>query len=436
MRARLPTTTSLTEGHAIRRALVLISSLILLAHPTLAQQSSEVVSLDQLIEEALENNPEIQASRRKFEAAKARSPQAASLPDPTIGFMSTNMGNIIPFTTIRSDPMSNAGISINQEIPFPGKLKLKGEMLDKEAQSEFQNYIATRLNVVSRVKVAYYELYYLYKAIEVIDKNKDLLERLAKIAEAKYVVGKGIQQDVLKAQTEISVLIARLTALEQRRESVVAEINSLLNRPPHRQMGRPADFEKATLTYSVEELIELAHENSPMVRARRELVDRNSLALDLAKKQYYPDFMVGGFYGATGGGFRDTWQLRFDVRVPLYFWRKQRYGVEESTHSLIQARKEYENTMQLINFSVKDQYLQAVASEKLVNLYSTGIIPQATLALESSLAGYEVGTLDFLTVLSNFTTILEYQINYWEELTNFQKALARLEELTAVTLTK
>ncbi len=436
MRAKLPTTTSLTRDHAIGGALVLISSLIFLACPILAQQSLEVVSLDQLIEEALKNNPEIQAARKKFEAAKARPSQEASLPDPAIGFMSTNMGNIIPFTTIRSDPLSNAGVSITQEIPFPGKLKLKGEMAEKEAQSEFQNHIATRLKVISRVKVAYYELYYLHKAIEVVSKNKDLLEKLAKIAEAKYTVGKGIQQDVLKAQTEISVLIARLTSLEQRRDSTVAEINSILNRPPYGQLGRPADFEKALLPYSMEELIKMAHANSPIVKARRELIDRNSVALNLAKKQYYPDLMVGGFYGATGGGFRDMWQLRFDVKLPLYFWRKQRYGVEESAQGLIQARKEFENTMQLINFNVKDQYLQAMASERLLNIYSKGIIPQATLALESSLAGYEVGAVDFLTLLNNFVTVLEYEINYYEELTSFQKAVARLEELTALTLAK
>ncbi|MBI1746751.1 MAG: TolC family protein [Acidobacteria bacterium] len=386
-----------------------------------------------LYEAALKNNPEIQAARKKYEAIRTRPTQESSLPEPTVGFMSNNMGNPLPFTTIGRDPQSNVGIFLSQEIPYPGKLKLKGDTVKKESDSEWQNYLGSRLSVIARLKVAYYDLSYFYKAIDVTNKNKDLLEKLAKIVEANYEVGKGIQQDLLKAQVEISLLTVRLAQLEQKKNSVIAQINSLLNRSPDSPLGRPAAFEKATLTYTFAELSRMAGQNSPMVKSRTELIQRNSLALDLARRQYYPDFMISGSYG-NSGRLSDMWQIRFDMKIPLYFWRKQRYGVEEAIHSLMQVKKEYETTTQMISFNVKDQYLQAVTSERLLNLYARRIIPQTTLTLESSLASYEVSKVDFLTLLNNFISVLTYELSYYEELANFQKALARMEEWVAVPL--
>src|SRR5262249_39798602 len=185
------------------------------------------------------------------------------------------------------------------------------------------------------------------------------------------------------------------------KNSTIAQINSLLNRPPESPLGRPAPFEKATLPYSLDDLNKMARRGSPVIRSRQELIERGSLALDLARRQYYPDFMISGYYG-NAGGLPDMWQLRFDVKLPLYFWRKQRYGVEESVHSLMQSKKEYEVATQMVNFHVKDQYLQALTSERLIQLYARRIIPQTTLALESSLSSYEVGKLDFLSLLNNF----------------------------------
>lgn len=412
-------------------SLIIIYSLILVYSSYGAgKEEKEIITLDELVKEALENNPEIQAMRMKYEAAKARPIQESTLPDPIVGFMSENMGNPIPFTTIGEEPGSKASFSFTQEIPFPGKLKLKGEIAEKEAQIEESNYIATKLNVIAQVKVTYYDYYFLTKAIEIVNKDKELLEKLEKIAEAKYAVGKGIQQDVLKAQVEISVLFNRLTVLEQQKNSVIALINKLLNRKPDTPLGKPADFQKSTLNYSLEDLYKIAWDKNPMLKAKNIMIDKSSTALNLARKEYYPDFMIGASYGYSGK-FADMWKLEAGVRIPLYYWRKQRYGVIEKNKLLNSSHKDYQDAKQTINFMIKDQYLLAKASEELIKLYSEGIIPQATLALESSISSYEVGTIDFLSMLNNFITVLEYEINYYEELANFQKALARLEELIA-----
>jgi len=370
--------------------LIIVNSLILVYSGYCAGNDGEaIITLDELIKEALDNNPEIQAVKMKYEAAKARPIQESTLPDPVVGFMSENMGNPIPFTTIGEEAGSKAGFSFTQEIPYPGKLKLKGEIADKEAQIEETNYIATKLNVIAQLKIAYYDYYFLTKAIEIVNKDKELLEKLEKIAEAKYAVGKGIQQDVLKAQVEISVLLNRLIVLEQQKNSVVALINKLLNRKPDTPLGKPVDFQKPALNYSLEELYKIAWDKNPMLKAKNIMIEKSSAELNLARKEYYPDFMVGISYGYSGK-FADMWKLEAGLRIPLYYWRKQRYGIIEKNKLLNSSHKDYQNAKQTINFMIKDQYLLAKASEELIKLYSEGIIPQATLALESSISSYEV----------------------------------------------
>ena len=157
------------------------------------------------------------------------------------------------------------------------------------------------------------------------------------------------------------------------------------------------------------------------------MIEKNTYAVALARKDYYPDFSVGGGWFSRGG-LRDLWSFRMDVKVPLYFWRKQRYAVAESANSLEQARREYQATALGLQYRIKDDYLMAKASEQLMELYSQALVPQATLALESAMASYQVGSLDFLSLLTNFLQVLEYELEYHKEFAALHEALARLEE--------
>ncbi len=164
------------------------------------------------------------------------------------------------------------------------------------------------------------------------------------------------------------------------------------------------------------------------------MTDRNALAVRLARKNFRPDFSLTAAY-FNRGQFTSLWETRLDIKLPLYFWRKQRYGVREAAARLAQSRREYAATEQEIFFRIKDEYLSAQASDRLVSLYAKAIVPQATLALESSLSGYEVGNVDFLTLINNFVTILDYETNYWDQYAGLAASLARLEELVATKLT-
>ncbi len=406
-----------------------------LAPPAGADPPAAEVRLEDLITEALRHNREILAAQKKVEAAQARRSIASSLPDPTITFGYMNADNPLPFTKIGKDPLSYAGLAFTQELPFAGKLKLRGEVAGKEAEAEFKLYQAAELSLVSRLKQAYYQLHYLTRARETILSNRDLLEKFARIAEARYTVGKGSQQDVLKAQTESTRLETRLARLDQEENVLKAEVNALLDRAPGAPLGRPADYPKATPRYSLEELVARAAEQSPLVGRERAEVEKNTLALNLARRDYYPDFsLMGGYWNY--GSFPSMYEMRVEVKVPLYFWRKQRYAVKEQAAAVSQARHQYEATTQALNFRVQQDYLAAKTSERLAALYEKGVLPQATLTLESAIASYEVGAVDFLTLLADLITVLDTQLNYHEEMAAYHKALARLEEATGLRLTE
>lgn len=401
------------------------------------QESANVriVTLDELIAEALENNPEIAAARRRFEAATKRPGTAAALPDPTISLANFGVGH--PFSRPNGSEFAYYGLGFSQEIPFPGKLSLRKQIAQKEAESERQMFRDVGLRLISSVKRAYYDLFQAYKTLEILEKNRDFLEKIAKITEAKYRVGSGIQQDLVKAQLEISLLAQRIEVAEQQRASQEASILALLRRPLDSTATRikPAETKRSELTYSVERLFELARENSPRLRSRRELVESKNFAVDLAKKDYLPDFNATFQYQKTGSHFPDYYMTMVEVKVPLYFWRKQRLGVEEAAATLAQSRNEYQAETQGLFFGIKDQFLLAKTSERLLALYEQAVIPQATTGVESALAAYESGKVDFLNVMNSLTGILNYEMDYYKQLTDQKKSLAKLEELVGVPLT-
>lgn len=398
----------------------------------ISEKQDVIVELRQLIDELVQNNPDIRGGRQRYDAASKRPSQLSTLPDPKLTFVNFGVGH--PLSALHST-FAYRGFGVSQEIPFPGKLALAGQEARKEADSEGEMYRATVLETIAHLKLAYYDWFYVSKAIEVTNKNRDLLDRFEKIARARYAVGKGIQQDVLKAQVELSGLEQQLEILRQRRASIEAQINSLLNRDPGTPVGRPAEVKRSPFELELTSLLGLIEKASPRLRAKQLLVDSRGVGVDRAKKEYRPDFNFNFQWQRTGSLFPDYYMAAVEVKLPLYFWRKQRYGVEEAAARLRESRESYQATRQESLFMAKDQYLVAKTSGRLLALFESGIIPQAALSLESAVAGYEVGSVDFLTLINNLTTLLNFEMQYYEELAKHEQALARLEPLVARTLT-
>ena len=388
--------------------------------------------LPDLVQEALRNNREILAAQKKYEAARQRPAQESALPDPTVGLGYTSNGGPYPGAGLGRDVTSNIGLTVSQEIPFPGKRKLRGEIAAKEAGADFDQYLAVRLNVIARLKQAYHELHHANAAVTFVKRYQDLLQNILRISEARYSVGRAAQQDIFKAQTQFSIFQTQLLRYQQEQASKQIEINALLNRPQGGPIEVPEEMAEGDLTVSLEDLLANARTKAPALAREQQMVQRNELAANLARKDFYPDYTVSGGY-FNQGGMPPMWQLRVDFKIPAWL-AKQRAAVTEQTFVATEARHSYEAAAVSIQAEIRNQYTVAETARKLVDLYQKAVIPQAQLALESSIASYETGSLDFLSLFSNFMSVVDYQLMYHEEVMQYHVALARLEELTGMEI--
>jgi len=384
-----------------------------------------------LVEEALGNNREILAAQKKVEAMRQRPARESSLPDPTLSLGWTSNGGPWPGAGLGIDATSNIGVMVSQEVPAPGKRKLRGEIADKEAAAAYSEYLATRLNVISRLKQAYHELHHAAVAIEFVDRYRELLENILRISEARYAAGRGAQQDILRAQTQAAILATELVRFEQEREAKQIEINALLNRPQGGRIEIPSEMTVGEMPATLAEMLAQARAHSPAVERNRDQVQGSELAASLARKDYAPDYTLSGGY-FNQGGMAPMWQARVDFKLPAYFWRKQRAAVTGQEASASQARHEYAAALIDIEAGIRAQYSAAEASRKLVDLYEKSVIPEARLAYESAVAGYENGRADFIALFTSFTSVVDYELMDHEEIMRFHLALAKLEELTGV----
>ncbi len=392
------------------------------------------VTVEALVALALENNPAVQAARRRHAAAQAVPSQARSLPDPMVMGGLRNVG-FDRLTTVGKEVRSDAIISMQQPIPFPTKLSWRGRVAEREADRVGALAEQVERRVRRQVTESYHDLFFIAKSMEIVDKDKDLLERFAKTAEARYSVGKGIQQDVFRAQVAISRLLDRLAVLRQRERSARARLNALLNRPPDTEMGRPLEVPVGELAFTQAEMKSKALEASPRVASARWAVARSKAKLKLAKAQYYPDLSIKAAW-LNREQFTDIWEGWLGFTVPLYFASKQRFGVKEAVSDLAAAEQDLSSSRDEVLFIVADQYARAQTAKEVSTLFRTGIIPQAQLSLESSVAGYEVGAVDFLTLLDNVKSLLDDEVEYYREVTAFNKAVASLEEVVGEPVTK
>src|ERR1022692_2914475 len=363
---------------------------VALCYPAMAQ------SLPAPVREALQNNREILAAQKGYEAARQRPSMASSLPDPTVSLGYTSNGTPLPGGGLGTNPTSNAG-----------------EIAEKEAEAEFQQYLSVRLSVAAGLKMAYHELHHAYVSIDSIKRSQELLRTFMRVTEARYSVGRAAQQDVLRADTQYAILETRAVRLEEEKAA--------------------KDEDAPPLKAALEDLNAYARTEAPMLRREQKMVERGELSTNLARKEYDPDYTISGGY-FNQGSMPPMFQPRVDFKLPAYFWRKQRAGVNEQVFALSEARHNYEASAQLLNARIKEYYVTAQSARKLMDLYAKSVIPEARLALESSMAGYETGALDALSVLTNFMTVVDYELNYHEELMRYVAALDRLEEMTGMEL--
>jgi outer membrane protein TolC len=391
-------------------------------------------ALSELIEEALSQNPQIKAARNEWEASLQVIPQAKSLPDPMLSY--SYFGQSVE---TRLGPQRNK-FSLSQKFPFFGKLSLKGEIARKGASVLEEQYMAVKLNIVLKVKKAFFSLFWLDRAIRIAQEEKDVLERLTKIAEKKYETGEVNQQDVLKAQLEISKVQDKILILNQRRRAIAAELNALLNRRPDSFIGEVEEFEVPELRFELEKLYEWAREMRPELRKAQHFIAKNKESLKLAKKNYFPDFRLMFDYIDIGGGTttnikdgRNSWMASVGINIPI--WRKKLHSAEAEAAAKLKASQDsYENVQNETLSRVNELFFEVETVSEQVNLYKYSLLPQAEQSLKASEVGYLTGKVDFLDLLDAERMVLLIRIGYFKTIADLGKSLAQLERVVGKDL--
>jgi outer membrane protein TolC len=421
----------------IRKSIFLAFLIFILLMPLtpLAQPDKPVMNVEQLIEEAIQNNPEILAAKQKWGVFREKVPQARALPDPMLGLGVTNLPTNFSF---RDEDMTMKEISISQMFPFYGKRKLMGEMAENEAEA-FSNEIQEKINrIIKEVKAAYYELSHVYRTSEVVHRNKRILEDFAKIAETRYAVGEGIQQDVLKAHVEISKMVDELIMLDQRRRALEAKLIALLNRGPESPVGIPEEVTFRKLPLMVEELQKQAVDINPTLKAMKKMIEAKEKAYDLAKREYYPDFNFKFAYGQRDNApdmtRRDMLTGMMELNIPVFYKTKQARKVAETRADVLNWEAQYRAMKNEVLFMVADMATMAHQRERQHELYRTGIIPQASLQVNSAMSAYRVGKVDFMTLLDSQMTLYRYELEYHQAITEYEKSVANLEAVVGKRL--
>ncbi|MFA4915784.1 MAG: TolC family protein [Syntrophales bacterium] len=389
---------------------------------------AQELRLGDLVEEALKNNPEIRAVQSRVEAAKYAIPQAKSLPDPMVMFGYRNVG----WNRYTYGEMSDAGwmFGASQTFPFPGKLSLKGEIAEKGVESLQALYEATRLKTIAQVKELYYDLFFAHKSIDLIHAKTALFSRIEEAALARYSTGMAPQQEVIMAQTEKYMLLEKEEMLNQKMQAQEAMLISVLGRTDNTPLGRPVETTATVFNLSLEELQGKACKQSPQIQSGGKMIAATEAKVKAAQKEYYPDFTINAQVDKKGGMFEDMWSLSSTINIPLYFRTKQRQGVMEALASLSEARSNLESTRLMIASALRDNYSMLKMSEKLMELYKNALLPKTYQDFELALAGYVSGKVEAITTISRLKSVLDYELLYWGQITEREKAIARMEAIT------
>jgi outer membrane protein, heavy metal efflux system len=397
-----------------------------------AAAGAEDAQLKGLIEEALKNNPEVLAAQSRAEAAKYRIPQAKSLPDPMVMFGYQNEG--WNDYTLGTMPDAQWMFSASQMFPFPGKRSLKGEMAGKEAQSLFSEHQVVRLATVAKVKELYYDLFLAYKNIELLQDKGTFLSRIEDAALARYSSGMGMQQEVLMAQAEKYMLMEKEEMQKQKIQTLEGMLNSAVGRSVTAPVPRPQELTVTPPPPSVDALIEETFKNSPELRAKEEMRAAAEARVQMARKEYYPDFTINAGVSKRRGMFDDMWSLTSTINIPLYYRSRQRQALFEAESSLSAARCELDAAKLMLSSALRDNSSMLSTADRLMELYKNALIPKTYQDFESALAGYESGQVEPLTVITRLRALLDYELLYWDQLVQREKAVAKLEAVAGTAL--
>ena len=392
----------------------------------------EIIRIESLVQEALAKNPKIASARERHLSLKEKIPQAGALEDPMLSFGVVNLPNNFD---INEEDMTMKEISISQKLPFPGKRGLSEDVASKEADAGALEAEEAANQVAKEVKTAFYDLSHVYRSMEVTQRNKSILEELAKITQTRYSLGQSIQEDVIRNQVEISKMVDDLTMLEQKKRAITARLSYLLNRPPNGLLGKPAEIDFKPIAFSIEDLQQLAIESNPMLKALKQDIAARGKGVELARRDYFPDFSVKFAYGQREDRL-DMYTGMIEMNLPIFYKSKQERKVAEAYAEVRSSQAKFDGAQNEIFYMIADMGSMAQRLERKIELYRTGIIPQSRLQIDTALSAYMVNKADFMTLLDSRMRLYNYELDYHGALTEYEKSLAALEAAVGKTFSR
>jgi len=386
------------------------------------------------VEVAVRDNPNLAQMKERYKALADVPPQVGALPDPMVNFNAMNF----PADTYDRDQeaMTQIQIGFSQVFPFPGKLSLKEDAAEYDARAAGHSVEEVRLQIIKNVKGKWWQLYYMDRALETVDSNQTLLRQFISVAKTKYETGKGLQQDVLLAQLEFSKLMDQKIQLQAIRRNQAIQLNILMDKPANDELSLPDQVSKMMPNLAKENVLyQKAEVIRPRLKQVETQIDAAQSRLDLAKRDYYPDFKLGVTYGdrtgdnplPRGDARSDFVSVMVGVKIPLYAGRKQSKAVSQKRSELQKNRYALLDEKGMVMAAISSAVTDYHRAKQQFSLYGGGIVPQAQQTVASMLAGYQVSEVDFLNLVRSQMTLFNYQLQYWKALSDAKQALARLE---------
>jgi len=406
----------------------------LISSPSIAtadsDRSATSATLNGLIQEALVRSPLIIAARRHWEAETRVPIQEATLPEPQITFQNLAVGDPIPGNDLQTSNFAYFGYGFSQEIPFPGKLRLRASVAEKESESAHEAYQAQLLAIVEQVGETYFNLFYLTNSLHLLHQTYDEFQRVVHITGAQYQVGMGQQHDVLKAQLETTSILNEQEATREELEQAQADLKAILGREQDFPDIHVSEVKPSEFILDDHQLRRLALSSSPVLKQAEALEAKSEQSLKLAHEDYIPDFSAGYTYEKTGARFPDYYMATLGIKIPLYWWRKQTPAVEQAALEKDSSHAQTYAAKLSVTSQLQNQWIAIQSMDRVIRIYSDGLIPQAQATLKSAVATYRVGKADFQTLLSAEVDVLRLKQQYYRAVADHEIAVVKIQQIT------
>jgi len=410
------------------KQVLLVTAIFCLGSTSLTLPVAGAGELETLIADALAGNPALLAARDQQTSAGYQAEAAGTLADPVISFSFSNY----PVDSFAADvtPMTGNELRLAQKLPFPGKLNAKKESAVQNEEWQKGLYEESRLELVKKIKTAYYRLYAIDRSLATVESNLGLLDNISRLAETRYQVGKGSQANVLTVHLERTRQRDRLIQLEQKRVTEQGRLNQMASRPLDAPITTPQKIEVKAVEVPLASLQAEAENNRPLFAAWAARIEQAKQQRELARLDYRPDMTLWAGYRFRDDNLPDqgTDFVSAGISFNLPINRSSRAATVSASESMLnQVYNQFADFRTRTAYQIDDSYQAAMRTFDLYQLYLTGIVPQARQVYAATMSSYQVGQSDFTDLLSSLITLDKYQTEQHRAVSSYLQAIARLE---------